>query len=281
MNDASYAAERRSVARATALSSVNIVDPPQVQGAAAPAADSARRSEAPVARSTYTLSVVIPCYNEVATIAEVIRQVRAAPVPRIEIVVVDDGSSDGTRALLSGPLAAQIDRVILHERNRGKGAALRTAFAAATGDVVLIQDADLEYDPADYPKLLAPILERNADVVYGSRFAGSESKRVVFFWHMVANRILTLACNAASNLNLSDMETGYKAFKRSAIAGLVLREERFGIEPELTIKLARRRLVFYEVGIHYHGRTYDQGKKIGLRDAFRALYCIFRYGIGG
>jgi glycosyltransferase involved in cell wall biosynthesis len=241
--------------------------------------DRGRMGDAPVDQAAFTLSVVIPCFNEAATIAEVVRRVRAAPVARIEIVVVDDGSSDGTRAALSGPLAAQIDRVILHERNRGKGAALRTGFAAASGDVILVQDADLEYDPVDYPKLLAPILERNADVVYGSRFAGSESKRVVFFWHMVANRVLTLACNAVSNLNLSDMETGYKAFKRTAIAGLALREDRFGIEPELTIKLARRRLVFYEVGIHYHGRSYDQGKKIGLRDAFRAVYCILRYGL--
>jgi glycosyltransferase involved in cell wall biosynthesis len=226
------------------------------------------------------LSVVIPCYNERDTVAEIVSRVRAADIGgEKEIILVDDGSTDGTRDIIGGKIAPLVDRVILHERNQGKGAALRSGFREATGRIVIVQDADLEYDPNEYRKLIAPILERGADVVYGSRFAGGEAHRVVYFWHMVANRMLTLTSNCLTNLNLTDMETCYKAFRRDVIQGIAIEEDRFGFEPEITAKLARRRCVFYEVGISYHGRTYEQGKKIGLKDAFRALYAIVKYSI--
>ena len=234
---------------------------------------------APIDRESYRLSIVIPCYNEAATIAELVARVRRSAVPRQEVIVVDDGSTDGTADALRGVLADRIDRVIFHPENRGKGAAVRSGIAAATGDLVLIQDADLEYDPADYPRLVQPILENGADVVYGSRFTGSDAHRVLLFWHMVANRLLTLLSNGFTNLNLTDMETGYKVFRRDAIQAIEIREERFGFEPEVTAKLARRGCIFYEVGIRYHGRTYAEGKKIGLADAFRALYAIIRYTV--
>lgn len=224
------------------------------------------------------LSIIVPCYNERATIAEILRRVRAAAPDLVkQIVVVDDASTDGTRELLEGPLAASIDALVLHPRNRGKGAAIRSGLARADGGIVIIQDADLEYDPNDYPKLIGPILRRAADVVYGSRFAGGDERRVVYFWHMLANRLLTLLSNALTNLNLTDMETGFKAFRTDVLRAAALVEDRFGFEPEVTAKLARRGAIFYEVGISYAGRTYAQGKKIGWRDAFRALYAIVRY----
>jgi glycosyltransferase involved in cell wall biosynthesis len=228
----------------------------------------------------FTLSVVIPVYNEQRTVLEVVRRVRAVPIPK-EIIIVDDGSTDGTRDVLAGLEGQPGLRVLYQDRNRGKGAALRKGFAEATGDVVLVQDADLEYDPADYPRLLQPILEGHADVVYGSRFTG-ERHRVLYFWHSVANRVLTLLSNMFTGLNLTDMETCYKAFRREVLAGLTLKCDRFGFEPEVTAKVARRRRGrpawrVYEVPVSYCGRTYEEGKKIGLRDAFAALLCILRF----
>ncbi|MBI4491278.1 MAG: glycosyltransferase [Chloroflexi bacterium] len=220
------------------------------------------------------LSVVIPCYNERHTIREIIRRVQAAPFDK-EIIVVDDASTDGTREVLAS-LADENLVVLSHERNQGKGAALRTGFAQAMGDVVLVQDADLEYDPADYPRLLQPILDGLADVVYGSRFQGGP-RRVHLYWHEVANRLLTLLSNATTNLNLTDMETGYKVFRREVLQGLRLESTRFGFEPEITAKIARRRCRVYEVPIAYRGRDYDEGKKITWRDGVRAVGQILKY----
>ena len=225
------------------------------------------------------LSAVIPCYNESGTIREVISRVRAAPVKSLEIIVVDDCSSDGTRLILEREIAPLVEKIVYHERNRGKGAALRSGFREATGHVVVVQDADLEYDPSEYPRLIDPILNHGADVVFGSRFMGGSAHRVVYFWHMVANRMLTLASNCMTNLNLTDMQTGYKAFRREIIQSIEIEEDRFGFEPEITAKVAKKRCVVYEVGISYYGRTYDQGKKISLKDAFRALYAIFKYSL--
>ena len=225
------------------------------------------------------LSVVIPCYNERATIAGIVAAVRGAPVAEIELIVVDDCSSDGTRDILKGDLAALIDQVVFHEKNQGKGAALRSGIKAATGDVVIIQDADLEYDPQEYPRLLAPIQENRADVVYGSRFMGGSAHRVLYFWHSVGNGVLTLMSNMFTNLNLTDMETCYKAFRRELIQGIEIEENRFGFEPEITAKVAKLGCRIYEVGISYYGRTYAEGKKIGYKDGFRALWCIFKYNV--
>jgi glycosyltransferase involved in cell wall biosynthesis len=193
-----------------------------------------------------------------------------------QIIVVDDGSSDGTRALLQG-LQADDLTVLLHERNRGKGAALATGFAAARGEICIVQDADLEYDPAEYPLVIGPIVQGKADVVFGSRFQGAAPHRVVYFWHRVGNGVLTLLSNMLTDLNLTDMETCYKAFRTEIIQAIRIREQRFGFEPEITAKLARRRCRIYEVGISYYGRTYDEGKKIGWKDGVRAIWCILKY----
>jgi glycosyltransferase involved in cell wall biosynthesis len=226
----------------------------------------------------FKLSVVIPVYNERQWIGELIRRVQAVPIPK-EVVIVDDCSTDGTRDLLRKLEGGDV-RVIYQPVNQGKGAALREGFRHATGDVVVVQDADLEYDPAEYPRLIQPILDNRADVVYGSRFIG-ESHRVLYYWHYVANLVLTTVSNMVTNLNLTDMETCYKVFRREVLADLRLKSNRFGFEPEITAKIAKRRHPawrIYEVPISYSGRTYEEGKKIGMRDAFNALYCILRYG---
>ena len=225
------------------------------------------------------LSIVIPCYNEVQTIENIVAAVRAAPVAAKEIIVVDDCSTDGTRRLLEERVASQVDKVVYHERNQGKGAALRSGFAHASGDVVVVQDADLEYDPQEYPLLMQPIIENKADVVFGSRFMGGRPHRVVYFWHMIGNRFLTLLSNMLTNLNLTDMETCYKMFRREVIREMRIEEDRFGFEPEITAKVARSGCRVYEVGIAYYGRTYAEGKKIGWRDGFRAIYCILKYNL--
>ena len=225
------------------------------------------------------LSIIIPCYNEAKTIRQVVERVRAAPGPEREIIVVDDASRDGTRDLLRTQIAPLVDRIIYHDVNRGKGAALRSGFAAATGDVVIPQDADLEYDPQEYPRLLQPILDGKADVVFGSRFLGGDAHRVLYFWHMVGNRFLTLFSNMATNLNLTDMETCYKVFRREVLQKVTIEENRFGFEPEITAKVARLGVRIYEVGISYSGRTYAEGKKIGWRDGFRAIWVIIKYNL--
>jgi len=230
------------------------------------------------------LSIVMPVFNEVAVVESAVRrvlEVDLGPQVERELIVVDDCSTDGTRERLH-ELAGEVGfRVLLHEHNRGKGAALRTGFAAATGELVLIQDADLEYDPRDIPVLLRPVLDGRADVVYGSRFGTADAHRVLYYWHYVANRALTGLCNMITNLNLTDMEVCYKLIRRQLLGQIRLREDRFGFEPEVTIKLARLRPQprFWEVGISYAGRTYEEGKKIGFRDGLRALWCLLRYAV--
>jgi len=229
---------------------------------------------------TFTISIVIPVYNERETIQELIETVLRAPYQK-EIILVDDGSSDGSRELI-GQLAASHPeiKVCLHEKNCGKGGALKTGFAAATGDIVIIQDADLEYNPGEYPVLLQPILDGKADVVYGSRFAGHGAHRVLYFWHYIGNRFLTLLSNLFTNLNLTDMETCYKVFRREILGQFTITEQRFGIEPEITAKIAKiKGIRIYEVPISYYGRTYDEGKKIGWRDGVRAIWCIIRHNL--
>ena len=229
----------------------------------------------------HTLSVVIPIFNERGTLLEILRRVLAVELPLAkQIILFDDGSTDGTRELyptLDEHFPDADIRVLTHAQNRGKGAALRTGFAAATGDIVLVQDADLEYHPDDYPRLLEPILDGRADVVYGSRFIGGQAHRVLYFWHMIGNRFLTLLSNALTNLNLTDMETCYKVFRRPVLEPIRIRSDRFGVEPELTAKIARGRWRIYEVGIRYAGRSYEEGKKITWRDGLQAIYTILRF----
>ncbi len=225
-----------------------------------------------------TLSVLIPVYNEVGTIESLIDSVQAVPL-ETQIIVVDDGSTDGTVDVLRRLRAREGLLVIFHDRNQGKGAALRTGLRHVTGDLVIIQDADLEYDPTEYPRLIRPILDGKADVVYGSRFVGGESHRVLYFWHALGNKVLTLTSNLFTNLNLTDMETCYKVFRREVIQDFEIRENRFGVEPEITARIAHRGYRIYEVGVSYAGRTYAEGKKISWRDGVRAIWCILKYNL--
>jgi glycosyltransferase involved in cell wall biosynthesis len=225
------------------------------------------------------LSVVIPVFNEVDTIEQIVEAVQACGIEDLEIILVDDGSTDGTRDVLRRKIESKVARVICHERNQGKGAALRTGFAAASGDVVIVQDADLEYDPSEYSKLIDPIVSGRADVVFGSRFAGGEPHRVLYFWHYVVNRFLTTLSNIFTNLNLTDMEVCYKVFRREILQQIRIEEDRFGFEPEITAKVAKLHCRIYEVGISYAGRTYGEGKKIGWRDGVRAIWCILKYNL--
>lgn len=225
------------------------------------------------------ISIVVPCYNEKDSIFEIISAVCAAPVAGKEIIVVDDFSTDGTRDILQKDIEPLVDRVIYHEKNRGKGAAVRTGIAVATGDIIIIQDADLEYDPREYPLLLEPFLQGKADVVYGSRFMGGKAHRVVYFWHRVGNWVLTTLSNMFTNINLTDIETCYKAFRRDLLQSIRIEEDRFGFDPEITAKVSKLGCRIYEVGISYYGRTYTEGKKVGWRDGFRAIYCIVKYNL--
>lgn len=225
------------------------------------------------------LSIIIPCYNEKSTIREVVDAVLAAPYDDKEIIIVDDCSKDGTKEVLLEEIEPLVHQILFHKVNQGKGAALRTGIQAATGDIVLIQDADLEYDPQEYPNLVEPILRNKADVVYGSRFMGSQPHRVLYFWHSVGNMVLTILSNMFTNLNLTDMETCYKVFRREIIQGISIQENRFGFEPEITAKIAKLECRIFEVGISYYGRTYKEGKKIGWKDGFRAIYCIIKYNL--
>ena len=224
------------------------------------------------------LSIIIPCYNESKTIISLLEAVKKSPVKKREIIIVDDGSKDGTRDILSDLNDPEV-RVIFHAQNQGKGAALRTGFNEAKGDICIVQDADLEYDPQEFQIVIQPILDGKADVVFGSRFQGGRPHRVVYFWHRIGNGLLTLMSNFFTDLNLSDMETCYKAFRREVIQSINIKENRFGFEPEVTAKISKMNIRIYEVGISYYGRTYDEGKKIGWKDGIRAVYCILKYNL--
>ena len=227
------------------------------------------------------LSVIIPCYNEIHTIEKILNKIKKLSISKIEVILVDDCSNDGTREKIHDKIINKnlVDKILYHDKNLGKGAAIRTGIKAATGEIIIIQDADLEYDPIEYQKLIKPIMDKKADVVYGSRFLGESEHRVLYFWHRVANAILTILSNIFTNINLTDMETCYKVFKAEIIKNIEIEENRFGFEPEITAKISKLKCRIYEVGISYHGRTYDEGKKIGWQDAFKAIYCIFKYNI--
>ena len=223
------------------------------------------------------ISIVIPCFNEKNTIEEIVKKIKKQDIYNKEIIIIDDFSTDGTRELLEGTLKNSVEKIILNEKNFGKGYSVNQGIKSSTGDIILIQDADLEYDPADYSKLIDPIVNGYADVVYGSRFIGSEQKRVLFFWHSIGNFFLTLLSNMFTNLNLTDMENCYKVFKSEIIKSIELKENRFGFEPEVTAKISKKKCRIYEVGVQYYGRTYEQGKKISWKDGISAIRCIFQY----
>jgi len=225
------------------------------------------------------LSIIIPCYNELNTLKDIIKAVRKFHYNNKEIILIDDFSSDGTRDLIRKSIEAKVDKVIFHNKNIGKGAAIRSGIKDATGDIVVIQDADLEYDPEEILKVIEPILNGKADVVYGSRFVGATPHRVLYFWHLIGNKLLTILSNMFTNITLTDMETCYKAFKREVIQSITIEEDRFGFEPEITAKVAKMNCRIYEVGISYYGRTYEDGKKIGWKDGISALRCIIKYNL--
>jgi len=225
------------------------------------------------------ISIIIPCFNEIDTIEKIVEKVNSQHQYEKEIIIIDDFSTDGTRDVIKKKLNGKIDKLLLNNKNFGKGYSVRLGIEISTGDIIVIQDADLEYDPSDYSKLIEPIKKGYADVVYGSRFVGSEEKRVLFFWHSIGNFILTFLSNMFSNLNLTDMENCYKVFKSEIIKSIKLDENRFGFEPEITAKLAKKKCRIYEVGVKYYGRTYEQGKKIGWKDGFSAIRCIIKYNL--
>ena len=226
------------------------------------------------------LSIIIPCFNELNTIDQIVKKVKNSPYKNKEIIIVDDFSTDGLREKLQCDLEKKVDKVLYHDFNQGKGAAIRTGISHVSGDIIIIQDADLEYDPNEYPTILEPILNDGADVVYGSRFLSNGTHRVLYYWHYLANKFLTTLSNILTNINLTDMETCYKAFKREILENIVIEENRFGFEPEITAKISKiANIKIYEVGISYHGRTYSEGKKINWKDGFSALRCIFKYNL--